>query len=77
VKTAIRRLQVLSPAESAHVELFHGGVFPVVGQPFDDCETGSAVSASDEEIVVTGVLRVSKFLEARVAYGYIWRYNGS
>ena len=62
MKTPIRWVLVLFFAEATERKLFHGGVFSVVGQAFDDGESGSAVGASDEEVFETGVVGVSEFL---------------
>jgi hypothetical protein len=62
-------------AEAAEGKLAHCGVLAVVRQLFHNRESGSAVGARYEEILVPWVFRVAKFREAFVAYGYVWRYN--
>jgi len=57
------------------MELMHGGVFPVIRQLLNDCESWPTISARNEEVVMTRIIRVSEFREALAAYGDVWRNN--
>ena len=73
MKTPVCWVIVFFLAEAAKGKLAHGGVFAVVGQPFDDCEAWTAVGTGDKEVFVTRVFWVAQFCEAFVADGDVWR----
>ena len=72
VESSIHWICVLILAEPAHREVFHGGVFTVVGKLFDYGVSWAAISTGDEEVIMSSVSRQSEFLEAFWAYGYVW-----
>ncbi len=73
VETPVTWVVVLGGAQVTEGETGHGGVGPVVRQPFGDGEAGAAVGTGDEGVAVPPVGGVEQLPEAVVAQGRIGR----
>ncbi len=62
VETTIDGRSVFLLAEVTHGEFVHRRVWSVIGQPFDNSVTRSAICACDEKVVVTMVFWISHFV---------------
>ena len=76
VKTPVLRVVVFGLAQLTHVEMSHGGVWPIVRQRFDNAETGAAVGTVDKGIQITAVVWIEQLASAICTGGDIRQHNG-
>jgi hypothetical protein len=61
MKATIQRIFVLDAALETHLKVAHRGKRAVIGNVFDDGETGAAVGAIDEWILIATVVWIKQF----------------